>query len=132
MTRRTRRSKETPRRAGLASLIKEHREQATKTFTTALAKDLAEQATDDAVNHPGHYGGASNPYETIKVMEATLTSEELIGALKFQVYKYTDRHRAKGGFEDLRKAKWYLDRLVSYIESRGLAAAVGPNASPAN
>lgn len=24
----------------------------------------------DAVNHPSHYGGADNPYEAIKVVEA--------------------------------------------------------------
>ena len=97
-----------------------------KSHSKKAAKALDQIAKVEAVNHPRHYGGEDNPYETIKVLEATLTSEELIGALKFQIYKYTARHRAKGGFEDLRKAQWYLNRLVSYIESRGLAAAVGP------
>lgn len=95
--------------------------------------DLAEMKADrDAekleanVNHPPHYGGADNPYETIKVQEANLTPDELIGALKFQVHKYLDRHRRKGGLEDIRKAQWYLNRLVTFIESRDLGRSVGP------
>lgn len=28
--------------------------------------------TGDSVNHPSHYGGADNPYEAIKVIEAWL------------------------------------------------------------
>ncbi len=115
--------------------MKSHSKKASKLLHKAAMSDAEADVLlvrGDAVNHPGHYGGASNPYETIKVMEGTLTSEELIGALKFQVYKYCDRHRAKGGFEDLRKAQWYLNRLVTYIESRGLAAQVGPDGSPTN
>lgn len=80
----------------------------------------------DPVNHPSYYGGASDPFETIKVAEAKLTSEELIGALKFQIIRYLDRHRQKNGFQDIKKAQWYLNRLVSFIEERGLAASVGP------
>lgn len=78
------------------------------------------------VNHPQHYGGEANPYETIKVQEANLTPDELIGALKFQVHKYLDRHRRKNGLEDIKKAQWYLNRLVDYIESRDLGRSVGP------
>ena len=68
----------------------------------------------DEVNHPGHYGGADNPYETIKVLEAWLTPEEFAGFLKGNALKYLSRHRQKGGDEDLRKAQWYQDRLVRF------------------
>ena len=68
----------------------------------------------DEVNHPGHYGGADNPYETIKVLEAWLTPEEFAGFLKGNALKYLSRHRQKGGLEDLKKAKWYQDALVEF------------------
>ena len=80
----------------------------------------------DQVNHPAHYGGSENPYEVIKVFEAQHTHEEIIGGYKFMVMKYNARHRAKGGLEDLKKARFYQNRLVEYIESRDIAASVGP------
>ena len=65
------------------------------------------------VEHPAHYGGATNPYEMIKVAEAWLTPEEYVGAMKFQVWKYTQRWPNKTpGAEDLAKAKWYLEELL--------------------
>jgi uncharacterized protein DUF3310 len=73
--------------------------------------------TPEVVNHPAHYGGEANPYEAIKVMEARLTPQELVGALKFQVYTYNDRARQKGHeLEDYEKALWYQNRLVEYIK----------------
>jgi hypothetical protein len=33
------------------------------------------------------------------------------------VVKYVSRYRYKNGVEDLRKAKWYIDRLI-YIEEQ--------------
>jgi hypothetical protein len=33
------------------------------------------------------------------------------------VVKYVSRYRYKNGIEDLRKAKWYIDRLI-YIEEQ--------------
>jgi len=33
------------------------------------------------------------------------------------VLKYVSRYRYKNGIEDLRKAKWYIDRLL-YIEEQ--------------
>lgn len=80
----------------------------------------------EQVNHPAHYGGEENPYEVIKVFEAQSTPEEVIGGYKFMVMKYNARHRAKGGFEDLRKAQFYQNRLVAFIESRDLVRSVGP------
>lgn len=71
----------------------------------------------DAVNHPGHYGGKSNPYETIKVLENRLTREEFIGAMKFNVYKYNDRAKLKGDeLENYEKAAFYQNYLVSYLK----------------
>ena len=32
------------------------------------------------------------------------------------VLKYVSREKFKNGTEDLKKARWYLDRLISYLE----------------
>ena len=66
------------------------------------------------VDHPSHYGGEDNPYETIKVLEAWLTVEEMVGFLKGNSLKYLSRHRQKGGAEDVAKSKWYQDYLSDY------------------
>jgi hypothetical protein len=39
--------------------------------------------------------------------------------MKGNVIKYVSRERYKNGVEDLKKAKWYLDRLIEYIEKNG-------------
>lgn len=67
------------------------------------------------IDHPRHYGGADNPYEVIKVLEAWLTREEFTGALKFQIHAYLARARHKGGVaEDYGKASWYTAYLEDY------------------
>lgn len=73
----------------------------------------------EAVHHPAHYGGADNLYETIKVLEARLTREEFIGAMKFQVYKYNDRALHKGNeIEDYEKGLFYQTRLVQRAKEK--------------
>jgi hypothetical protein len=70
---------------------------------------------NDPVNHPAHYGGADNLYEHIKIMEATLTQDEFVGAMIFNITKYLQRSRGKGGTEDVLKAQWYMNRLAAYL-----------------
>jgi hypothetical protein len=72
----------------------------------------------EAVNHPSHYGGEDNPYETIKVAENKLTQSEFRGAMLFQVMRYNDRSGKKDPskmLEDFQKALWYQNRLVDYV-----------------
>ena len=83
---------------------------------------MADIVKQDMVHHPKHYGGADNPFETIKVLEAWLTPEEFVGFLKGNSIKYQSRHRQKGGFEDLEKSKWYQDYLVDYMRRKGYFA----------
>lgn len=65
------------------------------------------------VNHPVHYGGADNPYEAIKVIEAWG-----LGFHLGSVLKYVARAGKKGdALEDLRKAKFYIDREIARLES---------------
>ena len=65
-----------------------------------------------SVHHPAHYGGEENPYETIKVIEAWGLNFNLGNAVK-----YVSRAGKKGDrLEDLRKARWYLDREIAAEE----------------
>ena len=67
---------------------------------------------NDLVNHPPHYGGEDSPYETIKVIEVWKLGFHLGNAVK-----YISRAGRKGGpLEDLRKARWYLDREIARLE----------------
>ncbi len=66
----------------------------------------------EAVNHPAHYGGADNPYEAIKVIEAWG-----LGFCLGNTVKYIARAGKKGSLvEDLKKARFYLDREIGRLE----------------
>ena len=65
----------------------------------------------EAVDHPEHYGGKDNPYETIKVIEAWGLGFRLGNAVKY-ISRAGRKDLAKT-LEDLRKALWYLDREIS-------------------
>lgn len=73
------------------------------------------QASKDNVNNPQHYnkGGV----ECIDAIEASMTHEAFKGYLKGNVQKYMWRYEQKGGVESLRKAQWYLERLVASMDS---------------
>lgn len=61
-----------------------------------------------SIDHPAHYGGADNPYEAIKVIEAWGLGFNLGNTVK-----YIARAGKKGAtLEDLQKARWYLDREI--------------------
>jgi hypothetical protein len=69
----------------------------------------------DLVNHPPHY--TDGAVECIDAIAAQLTPEEYRGYLKGSIAKYIWRERHKGGIESLKKARWYLNLLVTTIES---------------
>jgi hypothetical protein len=64
-----------------------------------------------AVNHPAHYGGADNPYEAIKVIEAWDLGFCLGNAVKY--IARAGRKDPAATVEDLEKARWYLDREIA-------------------
>ena len=69
---------------------------------------------EDMVNHPSHY--TDGGIETIEAIEAQLSAEEYEGYLRGNCVKYLWRWRYKGGVKDLKKCKWYLDRLILLVD----------------
>ena len=70
----------------------------------------------DPVNSPKHYADTDGGIECIEAIEASMSMEEFKGFLKGNVQKYVWRYAQKNGAEDLKKAKWYLDRLITLRE----------------
>lgn len=71
-----------------------------------------EEQKHDAVSHPAHY--TAGGIECIDAIAAALSSHKnpMEAWLTGQVLKYLWRWPLKNGVEDLRKAQWYLDRLI--------------------
>lgn len=66
----------------------------------------------EQIDHPAHYGGADNPYEAIKVIEAWG-----LGFCLGNTVKYISRAGKKDSLlQDLKKARWYLDREIQTLE----------------
>jgi hypothetical protein len=52
-----------------------------------------------------------------EAMESWLTKQEFCGFLRGNAIKYIARYADKGGIEDLKKARHYLDKLIEFLES---------------
>lgn len=67
---------------------------------------------NEAVNHPNHYGGEGNPYETIKVLRAW-DLQMAKGFCWGNLIKYVSRAGKKDAeLKDLEKAAWYANELA--------------------
>tara|TARA_R110002153_G_scaffold92322_5_gene224292 strand:+ start:660 stop:998 length:339 start_codon:yes stop_codon:yes gene_type:complete len=83
-------------------------------YAKNLARDSSKAlAKPDNVNHPAHYNYGE--IECIDYLEDNLGSG-FDAYLEGNVKKYMHRFRHKGSeITDLRKARWYLDRLIATI-----------------
>lgn len=70
----------------------------------------------DSVNHPKHY--TAGKIETIELIEIIIASyPPVMGWSIGQVIKYCARAPLKADLtEDLKKARWYLDRAIQHAE----------------
>ena len=69
----------------------------------------AADVAKDAIN-PAHY--KTGKYECIDVMIETLGIDFVKGFCIGNAFKYLYRFRHKNGVEDVKKAKWYIDKFV--------------------
>lgn len=77
---------------------------------------LEEQEEYEIVDHPPHYGGAFAKHEAISVIE-----EWNLGFHLGNVVKYISRAGKKpdqNTIDDLKKAKWYLERYIQNLEDK--------------
>lgn len=70
----------------------------------------------DVVNHPSHY--ETGKFECIDVMVETQGVEATINFCVCNALKYIYRHKRKNGLEDIKKARWYLDKAVELEETK--------------
>jgi hypothetical protein len=68
----------------------------------------------DTVAKPSHYAG-QGAIECIEVLEQLAKDGSDFRAL--HAIKYLWRYQNKNGIEDLRKAQWYLARLIAELEA---------------
>lgn len=69
---------------------------------------------EDIINKPKHY--TQTGIEAIDYLKMTMPNEAFKGFLEGNVKKYMHRFRFKNGIEDLKKANWYLNKLIKELE----------------
>lgn len=83
----------------------------------AAFKEFERIKMSDSVNKPNHY--TYGKLECIDVIREVTNGNGAIGIEAFclgNVLKYLWRYKHKNGTEDLKKAKWYLERLIKENE----------------
>lgn len=71
----------------------------------------------DNVNHPKHY--TQGGIECIDALKAATVGKTGIEAVCVaNVIKYLFRYENKNGLEDVRKAQWYINRLIQELEEK--------------
>ena len=70
----------------------------------------------DMVNHPAHYNQGG--IECIDALKAATVSKTGIEAIcTANAIKYLWRYEEKNGVEDVKKARWYIDRLIKELKN---------------
>ena len=68
----------------------------------------------DVVNHPSHY--ETGKFECIDVMLEVFGNESVKGFCQCNAFKYLYRMKRKNGVEDMKKAKWYIEKYIELSE----------------
>ena len=79
----------------------------------------SKRPANDMVNHPSHY--TQGGIECIDALTAMVTpyKDPVAATLAWQVVKYLWRHPFKfNPLEDLKKAQFYLNRLIAHWEEK--------------
>ncbi len=73
---------------------------------------MKEQEEYEAINHPTHYNIGIETTEYIQSWGMSFVEGNII--------KYVSRYKYKRGLQDLKKAQWYLNYLITQLESKEL------------
>ena len=72
----------------------------------------------DPMVNPSHYK-TKNGLETIEVIEAFTDGLNGIEAVDVgHILRYITRYKKKNGIQDVRKALWYCNHLLQYLEKQ--------------
>ena len=63
---------------------------------------------DDVINKPIHYNQGN-----IEVSDFII--DQKMNFLEGNIVKYVSRYKTKNGIEDLKKAQWYLNKLIKEV-----------------
>ena len=77
----------------------------------------------DPVNHPAHY--TEGNIEAIDYMLDSMGEDNFVAGCEFVIKKYLHRWRSKNGVEDLKKAQWYLNKMIKVLEGQEEKAQTG-------
>ena len=84
------------------------------TVTELYNMSIRKQKKVEPVDQPEHYNKGA--IEAIEAIKASMPEQEFNGYLKGNALKYLWRYDYKGKpVEDLRKCRWYIDRLIKEI-----------------
>jgi hypothetical protein len=78
------------------------------------AQSTGSTQLNDPVNHPAHY--TQGGIECIEALKAALGFEGFKSYCRGNIIKYLWRTEHKNKVQDLKKARWYLDRLIEESE----------------
>lgn len=85
-----------------------------KSLGEIMGDNLIEQ---DAIDHPLHYNINSAGEQAIETYD--YIDSWNMGYAEGNIIKYVSRHKYKGkALQDLKKARWYLDRLILELEAK--------------
>jgi len=77
-------------------------------------KVFIDKGIEDLINVPTHY--KQHDLEAINGIKGSMSNEAFQGYLKGAVLKYLWRYKyKKAPVDDLRKAKWYLEKLLQEV-----------------
>lgn len=80
-------------------------------------EEKSKDKVDEEVLHPKYY--AKSSIEPIEVIDDELSDEESFGFYIFMIMRYVSREAKKEGLADLKKAQYYLNRLIKRLEEKG-------------
>lgn len=83
-------------------------------MTIYKGMETIEPLNSNEINHPKHY--TQGDIETIDYIIDKLNKEQFEGFCIGNVIKYVSRFKLKGGYQDIKKARWYLDKLIELEE----------------
>lgn len=68
----------------------------------------------DVINKPMHYH--KNGIDPIKYGLSQFSKEQNMGFYRLNVIKYVSRYDKKNGVEDLKKAQFYINKMIEVYE----------------